>query len=354
VIARLTLLLFALSLHSAVVHATNPIQELVAAGQLQVDSSISPSTGIVPGQKLRLTLKIATDTWFTGGTRIEIPEVPGLVVLQNEQFAANASENRGGQTWVVQRWSLDVFPQRAGDFTIESVNLRVEVNGGSAGNIAGELRSPPVSFTAVVPDSLAELDQWVAAPAFSARQQVDRDLDAVQVGDAIEREIVLEATDVMAMMLPAFAPEELPGLAAYAEPVQLDNHINRGEYRASRRMTISYVAQAPGDYILPAVEYFWWDTGSEELQLISLPETSVTVTGTARQAQDEGLNRQTLIQAAIAVTALVVIALLGRLTYRHFPAGRLASAYRAFAGLLRKLREPALKRHLNPGSSAGD
>ena len=67
--------------------------DLLSQGRLQVESSLSPDQDIVPGQKLRLVLEIATDRWFTGGTRISLPEVPGLVILQTEQFASNASEN---------------------------------------------------------------------------------------------------------------------------------------------------------------------------------------------------------------------------------------------------------------------
>ena len=67
--------------------AANPLAELQASGHLRIDSALTPSEGIVPGQRVQLTIKIATDTWFTGGTRIGIPEVPGLVILQTEQFA---------------------------------------------------------------------------------------------------------------------------------------------------------------------------------------------------------------------------------------------------------------------------
>ena len=348
------LLLLAMWLPLGTALAETTPRDLLAAGHLQIDASIAPDTGIVPGQKLRLTLKIATDTWFTGGTRIEVPEVPGLVILQNEQFAANASENRGGTTWVVQRWSLDVFPQRGGDFSIPGVTLRVKVNGGDAGNVEGELQGPPVSFTATVPESLAEVEHWVAAPTFSARQSFDRELTGLAVGDAIERQIVLEATDIMAMMLPAYTPGALEGLAAYPEPPQLDNSINRGEYRASRRMTISYVAQAPGDYLLPAVEFFWWDTRTEELQLVSLPETRLTVTGTAAKVEESPLDRQTLVSGALILGAVVIALLLARVLYRYFPAGRVAGLYRESRLRLREMRKPALPRNLNPGSSAGD
>ena len=68
------------------------IEELEASGHLHIESALTPQNGIVPGQKVTLTLEITTDRWFTGGTRIGIPEVPGLVILQTEQFASNASE----------------------------------------------------------------------------------------------------------------------------------------------------------------------------------------------------------------------------------------------------------------------
>ena len=92
--------------------AATTLEELQAQGHLQVSASIRPDGTLVPGQKLSLVLEVATDRWFSGGTRISIPEVPGLVILQTEQFASNASEVRGGQSWVVQRWTLDVYPQR--------------------------------------------------------------------------------------------------------------------------------------------------------------------------------------------------------------------------------------------------
>ena len=114
------------------------ISDLKAAGHLQIDASLAPGDNIVPGQKVVLTVKIATDTWFSGGTRISLPEIPGLIILQTEQFASNASESRGGRNWVVQRWSLDVYPQRAGDFTLPPIAARVKVSSGAGGDVEGE------------------------------------------------------------------------------------------------------------------------------------------------------------------------------------------------------------------------
>ena len=88
------------------------LDTIIASGELQIETSVSPASDAVPGQHMVLTIEIATQRWFAGGTRISLPEVAGLVVLQTDQFAANASERRGGSSWVIQRWSLDLFPQR--------------------------------------------------------------------------------------------------------------------------------------------------------------------------------------------------------------------------------------------------
>ena len=92
------------------------LDDLIAAQRLTIATRLLPDDNIMVGQKLALEITIATDRWFKGGTRIRLPEVSGLVFLQTEQFASNASEQRQGQSWVLQRWSIDVYPRQEGSF----------------------------------------------------------------------------------------------------------------------------------------------------------------------------------------------------------------------------------------------
>ena len=100
-----------------------PAQDLVEIG-----ARLQPAEGAVPGQRIRLEVTVATPRWFTAGTRIKLPEVPGLILMQNQDFAANATERRGGESWTVQRWSLDVFATRAGAITIPPLQVSVAVS----------------------------------------------------------------------------------------------------------------------------------------------------------------------------------------------------------------------------------
>jgi hypothetical protein len=327
--------------------------ELIARGHLRLESSASPAGNIVPGQKVRITLEVATDTWFTGGTRIAIPEVPGLVLLQTDQFAANASERRDGRSWVIQRWTLDAYPQRTGTFEIPPVSMSVSVDAGESGTVAGEVQAPPVTFEATLPAALTEAGTWVASPDFTAEQRLDREPGELQVGDAITREISFTATDVLPMMLPALA-EETPaaGLAAYPDPPVLDSSSNRGQSRASRRQSVTYVAEQPGEYTLPAMEFFWWDTGREELQLVELPEQRIVVGGSAPRAATTPGDRRRLILAGIAVGLAGLIAWLASRLLPRLPWAALTERIAALRGRIAALWRPALPDRLNPGSSA--
>ena len=291
------------------------IEELQASGHLRIDSTITPDATIVPGQRILLILEVATDTWFTGGTRIEIPEVPGLVILQTDQFASNASETREGQTWVIQRWTLDVFPQRAGEFTIQPIPLQLQVNAGEA-DAKGKVYSPRVQFSVAIPAGLAEAEQWVAAPAFTVTQTFDRSLEDLVAGDAFEQEVVFEASDVLAMMLPTYAIDRQAGLAAYSSPPELTNTTNRGQTQARRSVKVSYVVEQPGQYRLPARDYYWWNTELEELALLSLPETSIDVGGASvPSTQDRIASLFTPRRLIVCAIGLIVLTVVLRLAY---------------------------------------
>ena len=337
---------------------SDAVDDMQSAGHLEIGSELTPATDIVPGQRVELAITIATDRWFTGGTRLEIPEVPGLVILQTNNFASNSSENRNGQSWVIQRWTLDIFPQRNGNFTIPPLTASVKISGEAASTAEGELHSPELTFRTAIPESLSRAEHWVASPRYTVKQSFDKDLENLKIGDAFQREIVFEATDVMAMMLPAFDVEKLDGLAAYPQPSSLSNSSNRGTMIARRVEQISYIVEAQGQYQLPARDYFWWDTRSAQLQMRFLPAVDINIgggmdndnTGTSEshveplQALKYGLGA-----AFIAAILWLLFRLMPRIPLAAIVAPRLKAARR-----LNQMRKPALPSRLNPDSSAGE
>ena len=341
--------------------STTP-NELQKAGRLQLRTYLSQDSGVVPGQQIKLTLEIATDRWFGGGTRIEVPEVPGLVILQTENFASNSSEMHAGNSWVVQRWTLDVYAQREGTFTIPPLLARVKVSEEGGTLIEGSVSGHALEFSAARPESLRHAQTWVAAPSFSVTQTFDRDLENLAVGDAIERKIRFKAEDVMAMMLPTFKEPELNGFTRYTEPPDLKNSSNRGTTLASRDLTLTYIVEEQGEYQLPAQEYFWWDTQSKELELISLPSVSIHVgmgAATSSSSGDISGDKKRDYRGIIfwALATALVLACIGWIAKKLAIAATFTRAKKSWIRLLerwRRLRQPVLPQTLNPGSSAED
>ena len=69
VVSHRRLLLLILSLWMIGPAGAATLEQLRAAGELQLESRLRPDTDLVPGQKATLTFRISTNRWFAGGTR---------------------------------------------------------------------------------------------------------------------------------------------------------------------------------------------------------------------------------------------------------------------------------------------
>ncbi|MFK7975945.1 MAG: hypothetical protein AB8C02_07395 [Halioglobus sp.] len=254
--------------------------EALSSNQIfEVNAFIEPANTIVARQNVKLIIETATSGWFTGGTHIAVPEVTGLLILQNEKFASNASERRKGDTWVIQRWTLDVYPLQSGTYQVPPMTLQVQLKTSEGIEVRGAVTTPPIELAAGLPAPLKTAKHWVSAPEFTVNQSFDRSLDNLTVGDAIEQHIQFEASDVMAMMLPVYEPVAFDGLAIYAAEPVVKNTRNRGQNSAVRSERISYIVEKTGQFTLPAQDFFWWNTRSQTLEVITLPAVTLIAGG---------------------------------------------------------------------------
>lgn len=311
--------------HCATVTAKEPqtVGQLQTAGKLQIKSWVEPARAIVVNQQINFVIEVATDQWFSGGTRVGRLEVDDALVLQREQFALNSTRREQGVTRSVQQWRISIYPQRAGEYEIPALRLTLSVAGDNGKPISGELYTKPVSFEAGVPKALATLASaskssvdWVASPAFSVNETYSRsrgeELQSLRPGDAVQRTIAFKAENVAAMMLPAVNVREQAGLATYQKPPRLTDNVNRGLYRAQRIETISYVIEKPGDYVLPELTYYWWDLSIHTLKKIVLPEQTISTANTASSDNAEQASQQTSRDWNV-ITATVIVTLFAML-----------------------------------------
>lgn len=257
------------------------LKPLLNSGQLAVKTWLQPGVDIVVSQQVLLNIEVATSTWFAGGTKIGLFDIDGVVVLRREKFANNSTRREAGQTWVVQVWTVALYPQRAAKFTVPEIELTLFIADGNGGKIEGKTTTSELQFSAVIPKPLAEQRQWVATSSLTVEQSINRDIKTLSVGDALVRTIDIKADDIAAMMLPTVTARTYEGLAVYDKLPKIEDSVNRGSYLASRRQELTYVAEQQGEYILPAQTFYWWDTTSNTVKIEELSQLVVTVGGAA-------------------------------------------------------------------------
>ena len=292
------------------------LDSLLAEDRLRVASWLEPAEEIVVGQEVRLVIEVSTPRWFAGGTRIGAPEIDGLVVLRRNEFALNLSRREAGDTWVVQRWELELYPQRSGEFALPPIQLELAVNDAEAGILRGQVQTEPLAFRVQLPAAMAGSGSWLATPSLSIRQRVDRDPANLVPGDAFTRVLEIEATYVTAMMLPEpdlSAPE---GIAAYPAIPELENRSNRGEATAIRRQAVTYVVERAGQYRLPALSLTWWNTETRQRETTVLPELEIDAGAATPLASGTGLPAW-FWPALVSASLLCIAALLARRRQRR-------------------------------------
>jgi hypothetical protein len=251
------------------------LETLVAADKLRVTSWLEPVRDIAVGQEVKLAIEVSTPRWFAGGTRITPPEVDGVVILRRNEFAFNISRREAGTTWVVQRWELELYPQRAGTFRLPPVALELAVNDADAGIVRGTVLTDTLAFDARVPPAMEGDKYWSAAPSLALSQRFDRNLEGLAPGDAFTRSVEIESTSTTSMMLPEPELATPEGLDAYPDIPELIDRSNRGEATAIRRQSITYIVVEPGQYRFPPVSLSWWNTETLERETAELPAVNI-------------------------------------------------------------------------------
>ena len=255
--------------------AASSLQTLMDQGHLNIRTQLAPKTAIVARQRLELTLEIETDTWLGRDILIDPIVVDRAVVMQNRLPPKRFVRTRQGKTFSVIQWKIPIYPMIAGDFTLSPVMVNLAVTDKMGKMIQGSVTTKGIGFNAGYPPGLDHGDTWVAASEFTVTQQFDRDLDRLEPGDAFIRTVTFQGKGVDAAMLPDLQPEPVKGLQSHQGPARVKDGDGRGEQLASRIQTFTYVVEKKGPYLLPAIQYDWWDLSSQKLKSITLPETLI-------------------------------------------------------------------------------
>lgn len=271
------------------------LDDLLQADRVRIKAWMVPGENLVAYQQISLNIEIATDNRFGGGTRIGAFEVPGAIVLQREKFAVNSIRHEGGKTWTVQQWAIEIYPQRAGRFEIPPIPLQLSIAAEGQTSINGSVSTQPLSFYTSIPDAMQAGPAWIATSSFTIEENYNQPLEGLKPGDALVRTIHMSADNVPAMMLPTIKASQAPGMAAYQDPAQVIDRVNRGYFLAERIETITYLFEKAGQYRIPAETHHWWNLETGQAETASLPAQMLVIAGAGfLENEGETLPQQSL------------------------------------------------------------
>ncbi|MGP8306914.1 BatD family protein [Vibrio sp. YIC-376] len=259
-------LVYAQDIHD--LQRSNDVEIKAWVGKASSEEENRTPPNFVVNEQVIVSIEVATPRWFTGGTRIGTVEIPDVIAKQRNQLATNFTERKGGQTWSRQRWEVTLYPQTSGDFVIPPVAVGVQVSDPDGKNVSGTLYTPPLNFTASLPSGLlSDNTSWFAATNVDVKQEWETSGESLKVGDAITRKITITAQDSLSVLLPDLLKgESTTNYQAYSQPHRLTDKQTRGDYQSTRTEESVYVIQQGGELTLPAFEFHWWNSKTQQLE----------------------------------------------------------------------------------------
>ncbi len=271
-----TVILLFISTYSSV-HAEETIASLLDNNELQLKTWVVPKDNAVVSQRIELVIEVATTRWFAGGTKIDLIEIPDVVILPPEQFANNFSRKERGKTWTIQQWSIYLYPQKKGEHVVPDTPLTISIKGKASKSVEGTVIAPGLTFRTEEPEAMEDINSWVATTGLKVSEVYSKGFDALTVGDAIERTIRFEIENVPGMMLPPIDLFEIEGLGIYTKSPVLKDKSNRGTLMGIKEIGYTYLIEQAGDFHIPDKTFYWWDIENKVMQTVSLPAVDFTV-----------------------------------------------------------------------------
>jgi hypothetical protein len=240
-------------------------------------------------EQLLYTIRIYYSIGFDQGAQLSSPQVQNAVVQQlgsDENF----QEVVDGIGYSVTERRFVIYPQASGELQIPPVYFSASVGrrGGinrffSNRNTVREINLNSDAHTINVKARPASFpgQTWLPAAELTLTESWSGELDNVEVGDAITRNVVLTTKGLSSSLLPGIEYADQVGLRFYPDQPVREDSANRDGVIGTRSEGTAMVASRPGEYLLPEVQLPWWNTETDQMQMAVLPARTITVVAPA-------------------------------------------------------------------------
>ena len=250
-----------------------------APGDIFLEVEISPATAYVQSQVIytqRLYRAVNT-----GRSSLTPPDVTGgesiVVPLGEDREYQTVRDDR---TFIVLERRYAVFPQVAGELTIQPMVFEAVVITASGFSSLQRFQSEPVSLSvlpAVAPPPELAGAAWLPASGVMIEQRWSGDPETFTAGIPQTRTLRVEVDGVLETQIPDLALFQTDSLRQYADQPELARESGADGTRAVRTERFAVIAQAVGALTIPAVELPWFNVDSREWEVARIEPRQVAV-----------------------------------------------------------------------------
>ena len=225
-------------------------------------------TPVIPGQSVQMRVYLLVPTWMPSAPKFPTFEVPNVMVRLPPRSSRPISEQIEGETWSGTSRTYYLHPMVVGRFLIPSKRINVTYADPETRRPRRVgLETKAFFIVAEVPPEAQNLAPFIAANSLLIEQNIEGDPLKLKPGDSITRRVIVKVEGVSPLVIPKLIADVAEaGIAQYPKEPQVSESLSNSKLSGERREQSTYVVEAGGRYILPAIELRWFDLTSQKVE----------------------------------------------------------------------------------------
>jgi hypothetical protein len=277
---------------------------------------------VIVGQPATLQVDVLAPNYMTSPPQLPAFQLRNAVTRQLQ--SVNINEQNDGIGYAGVRFEFAIYPLEAGAFALAEQKLTIKYAAEPPATREVVAVMPGTEFQAFIPDAAAGLQPFLSATRLTAEQAVQRCSEQLKAGDAVTRIVTVKAEGTPAMLLPPVSFPAIDGLAVYAaQPSLEDKTEGRSDTTSASRVdSATYMLERPGNFVLPAIDLRWWNSGKGQIETVHLDAIELSVAANPEvkggAAANDGATRRSFdrlfdlvsdhwLLALIAIAALTML-----------------------------------------------
>ena len=204
------------------------------------------------------------------------PEVENALVVPLGE-GKHYQDAHQGEYYNIEELSYAIFPQKPGKFKIKPPEFTAEViDGFNPTRLRISTKAIDLDVKPLAADT--NINDWLAAESVELSESYENTHTTYMAGDTIVRHIKLQATGMVAQLVPTLHFESHNNYNVYANKPQIENNLINGKIIASATYKVTYLLTKANDTQIPAIKVTWYDINSKTSREATLPAKNIYVT----------------------------------------------------------------------------